>query len=39
MDVIDILNKYHENIKFTYAVEHNGKCSFLDTILMGIMEN
>ena len=39
MDVIDILNKYHENIKFTYAVEHDGKCSNLDTILMGIMEN
>ena len=29
-DVIDILNKFHENIKFTYEVEHNGKTSFLD---------
>ena len=24
-DVIDILNKFHENIKFTYEVKHNGK--------------
>ena len=24
-DVTDILNKFHENIKFTYEVEHNGK--------------
>ena len=35
MDVIDILNKYHENIKFTCAVERNGKISFLDVLLMG----
>ena len=34
-DVVNILNKYHENIKITYAVEHNGKISFLDTLLMG----
>ena len=24
-DVTDILNKFHENIKFTDEVEHNGK--------------
>ena len=24
-DVIDILNKFHQNIKFTYEVDHNGK--------------
>ena len=24
-DIIDILNKFHENIEFTYEVEHNGK--------------
>ena len=24
-DVIDILNKFHQNIKFTYEVERNGK--------------
>ena len=35
MDVIDILNKYHENIKFICAVERNGKISFLDVLLMG----
>ena len=34
-DVVNILNKYHENIKITYAVEHNGKISLLDTLLMG----
>ena len=33
-NVIDILNKFHENIKFTYEVEHNGKISFLDVLLM-----
>ena len=32
--VIDILNKFHENIKFAYEVEHNGKISFLDALLM-----
>ena len=33
-DVIDILNKFYEIIKFTYEVEHNGKISFLDVLLM-----
>ena len=33
-DVIDILNKFHENIKFSYEVEHDGKASFLDVVLM-----
>ena len=33
-NVIDTLNKFHQNIKFTYEVEHNGKISFLDDLLM-----
>ena len=33
-NVIDILNNFHQNIKFTYEVEHNGKISFLDVLLM-----
>ena len=33
-NVIDILNKFHQNIKFTYEVEHNGQISFLDVLLM-----
>ena len=33
-NVIDNLNKFHQNIKFTYEVEHNGKISFLDVLLM-----
>ena len=33
-DVIDILNKFHQNIKFTNEVKHNGKISFLDVLLM-----
>ena len=28
------MNKFHQNIKFTYEVEHNGKISFLDVLLM-----
>ena len=32
-DIIDILNKFHESIKFTYEVEHNGNI-FLDVLLM-----
>ena len=32
-DIIDILNKFHESIKFTYEVEHNGSI-FLDVLLM-----
>ena len=35
-DVIGILNKFHKNMKFTYEVEHNGKTSFLDVLLMRI---
>ena len=27
------LNKFHENIKFTYEAEHNVKISFLDLLL------
>ena len=33
-NVIDILNKFHQNIKFTYEVEHNGKISLLDVLLV-----
>ena len=33
-NVIDILNKFHQNIKLTYEVEHNGKISFLDVLVM-----
>ena len=33
-NVTDILNEFHQNIKFTYEVEHNGKMSFLDVLLM-----
>ena len=35
-NVIGILNKFHKNMKFTYEVEHNGKTSFLDVLLMRI---
>ena len=33
-NVFDILNKFNQNIKFTYEVEHNGKMSFLGVLLM-----
>ena len=33
-NITDILNEFHQNIKFTYEVEHNGKMSFLDVLLM-----
>ena len=33
-NVYDTLNKFHQNIKFTYEVEHNGEISFLDVLLM-----
>ena len=42
IDLINILNKFHENIEFTYEVEHNGKISFSDVLLMrsnGKLEN
>ena len=29
MNVIDILNKLHQNIKFTYEVEQTGKISMI----------
>ena len=35
-DVIGILNKFHKNMKSTYEVEHNGKTSFVDVLLMRI---
>ena len=28
------MNTFYQNIKFTYEVEHNGKISFLDVLLM-----
>ena len=31
---IDILNKFHQNIKFTYEVQHNGKIPFLAVLSM-----
>ena len=34
MDVIKALNKFYENIKFTYWVEYNDLISFLDVLLM-----
>ena len=34
MDVIDILNYFHENIKFTCKVEHNDKISLLHVLLI-----
>ena len=33
-DIINVLNGFHENIKFTYEVEHNGKISFLEVVLV-----
>ena len=33
-NVFDILNKFNQNIKFTYEVEHHGKMSFLGVLLM-----
>ena len=37
--VLDILNGFHKNIKFTYEPESNGKISFLDVLLMKIGKN
>ena len=31
---INILNKFHQNIKFTYEVQHNGKIPFLAVLSM-----
>ena len=33
-NVVDILNEFHQNIKFTYEVEHKGTISFLDVLLI-----
>ena len=33
-NVIDILSKFHQNIKFKHEVEYNGKISFLDVLLI-----
>ena len=30
---INILNKFHQNIKFTYEVQHNGKIPFLAVLM------
>ena len=37
--VLDILNGFHKNIKFTYELESNGKISFLNVLLMRIGKN
>ena len=31
--VLDQLNNFHEEIQFTYKVEHNNKLPFLDVVL------
>ena len=37
--VLDILNGFHKNIKFTYELASNGKISFLDVLLIRIGKN
>ena len=32
--VLDQLNNFHEEIQFTYKVEHNNKLPFLDVVLV-----
>ena len=39
MRVLDILNGFHKNIKFTYELASNGKISFLDVLLIRIGKN
>ena len=36
MDIINILNKFYENIKFTYKKEHDSKISSSDVLVMRI---
>lgn len=36
MDIINILNKFYENIKFTYKKEHDSKISSSDVLIMRI---
>ena len=36
--IIDILSKFHRNIKLTFKEEHYGEISFLDVLLM-VIEN
>ena len=34
INVINILTKFHQNVKFTYEIRHNVKISHLDVLLM-----
>ena len=37
--VLDQLNNFHEQIQFTYEVEHNNKVPFLDVLLIKNINN